>query len=93
MVKRQPQSRFYYVGGEVKIPNRQVYIGSLTVLGAIRSCGDFTDFADKKRVTLTRGDGTQFTINCVKAQKNPKLDLEVFAGDRINVERRKPWAL
>ena len=90
MVQRQQASQFYYVGGEVKLPNRQVYIdSSLTVLGAIRSCGDFTDFANKKKVELTRPDGSRFIINCIKAQTNPKLDMEVFPGDRIWVPRRR----
>ena len=92
MVGYQPQSQFYNVGGEVKLPNRQVYIGSLTVLGAIRSCGDFTDFANKKKVELTRADGAKFVINCVKAQRDPKLDLEVFPGDRIWVPRKSAFS-
>jgi polysaccharide export outer membrane protein len=89
-VKIQEQTRFYYVGGEVKAPGRQVYISRITVLKAIQSAGDFTDFANKKAVVLTRADGTSITINCVKAQSDAKLDVEVFPGDKIHV-RRKIW--
>ena len=90
-VRHQPQSQFYFVGGEVKRPDRQVYIGRMTVLKAIQSAGDFTDFARKSKVQLTRADGRTFHINWYKAQKDPKQDLEVFPGDTITVFRRTPW--
>lgn len=90
-IKPRDQTQFYYVGGEVKLPNRQVYLSRLTVLGAIRSSGDFTDFARKKHVELTRADGHKFIINCVKALQDPSLDLEVLPGDRIYVPRRNPF--
>ncbi|MEY2429326.1 MAG: polysaccharide biosynthesis/export protein VpsN [Verrucomicrobiota bacterium] len=83
-----PQDRFYYVGGEVKGPSRQAYIGRITVLKAIQSCGDFTDFANKKKVTLTRTDGHIHRINCIKAREHPELDLEVYPGDKIDVPRK-----
>jgi len=86
-----PQSsRFYYVGGEVKSPGRQVYIGPITVTKAIQTAGDFTDFAKKTRIELTRVDGHVQIINWKKAQKEPRLDPEVFPGDKI-VVRRRVW--
>jgi protein involved in polysaccharide export with SLBB domain len=87
-VQFKKDTQFYYVGGEVKIPNRQVYLSRVTVLKAIQSAGDFTEFANKHKVELTRVDGHKFVINCVKAQKDPKLDLEVFPGDKVWVPRR-----
>jgi len=81
-------TRFYYVLGDVKIPGRQIYIERTTVLKAITSCGDFTDFAKKSKVRLTRTDGRTFIINCKKAIKNPELDLEVLPGDKVFVPRR-----
>jgi protein involved in polysaccharide export with SLBB domain len=87
-VKQQEATRFYFVGGEVKIPGRQVYISRMTVLKAIQSCGDFTDFANKKKVRLTRADGkTKLIVNAVKALENPTLDVEVYPGDTIHVPR------
>ncbi len=82
-----PLSQFYYVGGEVKAPQRQLYVGPITVLKAIQSCGDFTDFADKKHVKLIRADGRVVTVNCVKAITDPVLDLPVYPGDKIHVPR------
>jgi len=87
-VKQMQNTQFYYVDGEVKDPERQVYISRLTVLQAIASCKGFTDFARKKGVILTRADGRTFKINCVKAIRDPSLDLEVFPGDKVYVPRR-----
>ena len=83
------EERFFYVGGEVRQPNRQPYAGaSLTVLQAVASAGGFTEFADKRRVSLQRVNGQQYEINCVKALKNHNLDLPVYPGDSINVPKR-----
>jgi polysaccharide export outer membrane protein len=81
-------TQFYFVDGEVKMANRQVYLSRTTVLKAIASAGGFTDFANKGNVTLTRVDGRTVKVNCKKAQKDPRLDLEVFPGDKIWVPRR-----
>jgi protein involved in polysaccharide export with SLBB domain len=89
-VSQKIQTQFYYVRGEVKVPARQVYISRITVLKAIASANDFTDFAQKSKVVLTRADGRKFTINCKKASKNHNLDLEVLPGDDIFVPRRGP---
>jgi protein involved in polysaccharide export with SLBB domain len=58
-------------------------------LQAIASAGDFTDFARKQEVLLTRSDGRKITVNCIKARKNPSLNLEILPGDIIDVPRRQ----
>jgi protein involved in polysaccharide export with SLBB domain len=83
-------TRFYYVDGEVMRRDRQVYISRVTVLKAIASAGGFTDFANRKKLKLTRVTGRAFIIHCNKAIDDSKLDMEVFPGDRIYVQR-KPW--
>ena len=80
--------RFYYVGGEVKVAARQPYLGPITVTGAIKSAGDFTDFANKKNVRLIHANGKIEIINCVKALEDPSLDRPVYPGDNIVVKRR-----
>jgi polysaccharide export outer membrane protein len=84
----RPDERLYYVGGEVKTPNRMPYIGEITVLRAIQSAGDFTDFAKRTRVEIHRADGRLEIMDCKKARKNPKLDLPICPGDSIIVPRR-----
>ncbi|HOX56977.1 MAG TPA: SLBB domain-containing protein [Candidatus Paceibacterota bacterium] len=87
-VTPRESTRWYYVDGEVRAPNRQIYNSRITVLQAIASSGGFTDFAKKSKVRLTRVDGRTMTIDCTKALENPKLDLEVYPGDKIHVPRR-----
>jgi protein involved in polysaccharide export with SLBB domain len=87
-VKQQESTRWYYVNGEVKMPNRQIYTSRLTLLQAIASTGGFTDFANKKKVKLTRVDGRTQIVNCVKALENPSLDPEIYPCDTIHVPRR-----
>jgi polysaccharide biosynthesis/export protein len=86
-----PVARFFYVMGQVtggSGSGRVAYTGPITVLGAITSAGDFTPFADKKHVQITRMNGKIEYVNCVKALKHPELDLKVFPGDKIMVPRR-----
>lgn len=86
---RQPENtRWYYINGEVRLPARQIYASRITVLKAIASAGGFTDFANKRKVRLTRLDGRTMTVNCVKALENPALDREVYPGDTVHVPRR-----
>ena len=83
------EERFYFVGGEVKMPARQPYFGRITVLRAIDTAGGFTDFANRSKIELTRHNGQKIKINWKKAIKDPKLDPEVFPNDQINVP--KSW--
>jgi protein involved in polysaccharide export with SLBB domain len=80
--------QFYYVGGEVRTPGRQLYLGPITVTGAIKSAGDFTDFAKRKKVELKRANGTMHIIDAEKARTDREKDLSVFPGDNITVPRR-----
>jgi protein involved in polysaccharide export with SLBB domain len=90
-IRPKDQTQFYYVRGEVKVPNRQIYASRIRLLQAIASAGDFTDFARKSSVLLTRADGRKITINCLKARKDDSLNLEILPGDIIDVPRRGPF--
>jgi polysaccharide export outer membrane protein len=83
--------QIYYVQGQVRQSGRQEYLGPTTVLKAIASAGDFTDFASRKRVRLNRKDGSWQIIDCKKAAENPALDLPVFPGDKIDVPVRNAF--
>jgi polysaccharide export outer membrane protein len=82
------EGRYFYVGGQVKNPSQYPYLKEMTVLRAIANAGDFTDFAKKSDVKVTRSDGRQITINCIKAQRDPRLDVPIYPDDRIFVPRR-----
>ena len=87
----QDNTQFFYVDGEVKSPNRHVYLGTMTVLKAIASANGFTDYARKSKVVLTRADGQIVYIDCLKAERRSELDPEVLPGDRIFVSRKNPF--
>ena len=84
----KPQERLFYVRGEVRGPGRQAYLGYTTVLKAIASAGDFTDYAQRKKVSVTHLNGKKQIINCTKAIQDPRLDLPVYPGDIIYVPRK-----
>jgi polysaccharide export outer membrane protein len=81
--------RVYYVTGEVKQPGRQLYLGGqMTVTKAITTAGDFTDFANHKKVWLTRANGQRIKVNCAKIQAGKAEDPPVYPNDQIQVPRR-----
>lgn len=80
--------RVYFVRGEVKQPNRLIYVGPTTLTKAIASAGDFTDFANHKSVWLIRANGKRFRLNCDKILAGEVQDPLVYPGDQIVVERR-----
>jgi len=80
--------RVYYVGGEVKSPNRYVYSGETTVSRAIQSANDFTDFANHKKVVLIRANGERIKVDVDKVLKGRAEDPPVYPGDQISVPRR-----
>ena len=83
----KPGFRFYSVGGEVKAPDRKTYSGPITVTRAIVSCGDFNEFANRRKVELIRANGDRQIVNCIKAREDAKFDPPVCPGDAIHVPR------
>ncbi len=81
-----------YVTGSVKgqgpqeIPADETY----TVSKAIIRAGGFGDFADKKKVKLTRKDGTSYIIDLrrVIEQGRTEEDVVLQPDDQINVPQR-----
>jgi len=79
-------SQSFFVQGEVKAPQRYAMITGMTVLQAIAAAGGYTDFANSKRVTISRGN-TVRTVNMRDIERNPKLDIIIESGDVIRVPR------
>ncbi len=84
----QPFEQFYYVSGQVKGGGKIIYTGDITVTKAIAGAGGFSDFADQKKVRLTRSDKTVLIINCKKIEQDPTQDVSVLPGDQIYVPIR-----
>ncbi len=81
-------ARYYYVSGEVRKPGPQPYLGRTDIVKAISAAGDFTDFASKRRVRITRTDGRTEIVNVGKIQKGTRDDVPIYPGDKILVKRR-----
>ncbi len=79
-------SQSFFVQGEVKAPQRYAMITGMTVLQAIAAAGGYTDFANPKRVTISRGNAVR-TVNMRDIERNPKLDIIIESGDVIRVPR------
>jgi polysaccharide export outer membrane protein len=84
-----PQGRFYYVSGEVRKPGPEPYLGETDIIKAIAAAGDFTDFAKKTNVKITRADGRIEYVNVQKIFDEPQsFDVPIYPGDKIFVKRR-----
>jgi protein involved in polysaccharide export with SLBB domain len=80
------EERFITIGGDVRSPSNVVYRPDLTLMGAINSCGGFTDYANRRSVRVIRGKD-EFYVDCIKAVTAPSADPPVYPGDQIYVSR------
>jgi len=85
---RTTSDQLYFVRGEVRAPGREVYVGQTTVTKAITSAGDFTDFANHKKIVLIRANGKRFKLNADAILNGDAPDPPVYPGDQIEVGRR-----
>lgn len=79
-------SQSFFVQGEVRAPQRYPLVTGMTILQAIAAAGGYNDYADPRRVTLTRA-GIARTINMRDIERDPKLDVMIESGDVIRVPR------
>lgn len=79
--------RSYFVRGEVRAPGRYPISGGLTLLQAIASAGGYTEFANPRRIQVSRG-GQQISADAYEIEKNPDSDIAIETGDVIVVPRR-----
>lgn len=82
------EERVFFVGGEVRMPNRQYFHDGITVLRAIDVAGGFTDFANRNKIELRRTSGEIIKIRWKDAMKNPKKDPVIYPDDQIIVHKR-----
>lgn len=80
------QARFVSITGEVRAPQRLFHSKDLTTLGAIASCGGFTDFANRRKVRILRGSQV-IEFNALEALGDPSRDVPLIPDDKIQVDR------
>ena len=78
--------RFFYVGGEVRNPNRYLWSEDTSLLKAISTASGFTDYANRRKVQLIRGKEQQ-EFDCEELQRHPAKDVPIQPGDTITVPR------
>jgi len=85
-VNIQTHAKIYYVEGEIKRPQEYVLNRRITLLQAIAAASGYTEYANKRNVTITR-NGQIMRFNAKEIEKHPERDVPVEAGDRIKVHR------
>lgn len=85
----EKQATFISIGGEVRSPSSIVHRGDLTVLSAIDAAGGFTPFADRAEVIVTRASNKQqIMVNVKKAIRDPSMNVRLFPGDSVYVQKK-----
>lgn len=80
------RSKRYYVTGEVNRPGAYPLVTPVTVLEALTLAGGFRDFANKKKITVLRGNRRfRFNYNDVVKGKNLSQNIVLEHGDYIIV--------
>jgi polysaccharide export outer membrane protein len=85
VINLQPQSRFVTVGGAVRAPQAVPWNTDMTLSTAITRAGDFGDFANKKKIKLTR-DGKVSYYNLTKSETDPTQNPKLLPSDEVTVK-------
>jgi protein involved in polysaccharide export with SLBB domain len=78
--------RFFYMSGEVRNPTRYPWSDGMTLLNAISTASGFTDYANRRKVELSRGK-ERSVYDCEDLRRNPGKDPLIRPGDTITVPR------
>lgn len=85
-INSQTGERFVNVDGEVRNRMRVPFTPDMTLLSAINAAGGVNEFADQKRVQLSRAGKSEF-IDLRQIRRDPSKDIQVQPGDSIFVPR------
>lgn len=79
--------RMFSVGGEVRNVSTFAHQANLTLVKAINQAGGLTEFANKRKIQITRADGTVIYVKWNDALDDSAKDPPIHPGDRIQVKR------
>lgn len=86
VVVMQVRSKKYTITGEVGRPGSYPLLAPTTVMDALTNAGGFRDFANRKKITIIRGDERfKFNYNDVIKGKHREQDIQLLDGDLIVV--------
>jgi len=77
----------YYISGEVKKPGRYKWSADMTLMRAVTAAGDFTEYARKSRIEITRGDEKK-RYDGIRIEALRDEDPPIRPNDKIKVLRR-----
>ena len=86
MARVKVLNRFYFIGGEIKAGGRYPIVGEITLSQAIIAAGNFTEWANPKKIILVRNNSKR-SIDFRKIRTDPEKDVPLKAGDSITVSR------
>ncbi len=91
VIVEQPNSRKFYVMGEVARAGSFPLLAPVTVLQALSAAGGFREFADTKRVQVLRGSGPGqkrflFNYDAVVRGRHAEQNILLEAGDTVVVQ-------
>jgi polysaccharide export outer membrane protein len=84
VISLQPTSRFVTVGGAVRAPQAVPLNNDMTLSNAITRAGDFSDFANKKKIKVTREGKVQY-FNLKNSEKDPSQNPKLLPADEVTV--------
>lgn len=79
-------ARYYYIRGEVRQPGRYPIIGNVTLLQAVAAAGGYTEFANRRKGEVLRGE-KKIPVDMQAIERSPDMDRAVEPGDVIIVHR------
>lgn len=82
------KARYYHVLGEVRSSGAKLYLGETDIIKAISDAGDFTEFANRRKIRLKHPNGKTDIIDYRKAVEDSNYKVPVYPGDTIVVPRR-----
>ncbi len=86
-----PQRRYFFIQGEVQLPNRYEYSTGLTLMQSIAIANGLKEWANRREIRILRtgsggGDKMVFDLRDIERQKSPDPLLQ--PGDIVIVPRR-----
>ena len=79
---------FYFVRGEVNVPQRYVYTNGLTLAGAIKRAKGLTAQASATKVSLTRAGDKPLILDVKAIERGKAKDIQLKPGDQVFVPRK-----
>ncbi|MBI5775117.1 MAG: SLBB domain-containing protein [Verrucomicrobia bacterium] len=83
-IKATDTNLWFYVAGQVRVPNRYPWKDKMTVSNAVAMAGGPAPFAPLSRGELMRTNGQTIFFNLKKIHKGETNDLPVYPGDKIS---------